>query len=91
MYLATVYNTIILKDWINSNNAMSYSIRLIGGRGTYVIGNKQYDYSNVRESVKWEDFFEKLEKMNFVSTSFDNQGYPKWKLKKVAFDYIDSL
>lgn len=81
----------ILKDWINSNNSISYSIRFIGGRGVYVIGNKQYNYSNVRESTKWEDFFEKLEKMDFVSRSSDNKGHPKYKLKKVAFDYIDSL
>lgn len=80
-----------LRVWCTSNDNDSNIIRYIGNSATIIIG-KQYDVQNAREMAEWEDFFNRLYEMKFVSIKrYDKGGNPIYKLQKAAYDYIDSI
>ena len=55
-------------------------------------GVKGYQVTKAEDKARWEDFFERLIALGFISLDkYDKSGKPQYKLKKAAFDYIKSL
>lgn len=79
----------VLKEWVNSGNQFSSQRYLIGDRILYHLGNRDYESIGAEKNAEWEDFFERLNTHGFITISeIDKSGYPKYKLKKAAFDYV---
>lgn len=79
-----------LTTWAHSNQESAFIAYVEGGGAIYFIG-KQYESKNGRERAEWADFFERLEKIGFVEEEYDTNGKPIYKLKKAAYDFVDTL
>lgn len=78
--------------WTMGNNMTSHSIDFIGGNSTYIVGSKQYEVHGGREKADWNDFYERLLKVDFICIDkYDKHGKPIYRLKKAAYDYVNSL
>ena len=80
----------ILKDWTASDMRVSMQQTYRGGRKVYYLG-KSYEVIGAEEHAEWEAFFERLVAFGFVEQIIDKNGYPQYKLKKAAYDYVKSL
>lgn len=81
----------VLKKWIASNNAEAQFVKYKGGT-LFFIGDLQYDVTEVRELVRWNDFFNRLLTARFIEIARHNRhGDPVYQLCVRAYDYIDSL
>ena len=81
----------ILYNWVNSTNPESHSVKYKGGT-IFVLGDLQYDVTNARELVKWQDFMNRLEQIGFIEhTRFTRAGESVYQLCVPAYEYIDSL
>lgn len=79
----------ILKEWVYSGNQFSSQRHLIGDRIFYHLGNRDYESRGAEMNAEWDDFFERLSTHGLITISgVDKSGYPKYKLKKAAFDYV---
>lgn len=82
----------ILRQWVESDYPYSMQQSFMGDRTVYYLGQKGYEAIKAEEKADWEDYFERLMKLGFISlNNYDKSGKPKYKLKKAAFDYIKSL
>lgn len=71
---------------------VTYQMKYIGNRTEYYLGSNGYEAKNSAEKAEWEDFFERLQKLGFITIKgYDKSKNPQYKLKKVAFDYIKTL
>ena len=63
----------------------------VGNTTTIIIG-KQYQANNAKEETEWDDFFERLNNLGYVEIKkYDSHGYPIYKSRKSAYDFIESL
>ena len=82
----------ILKKWVNSGDMVTYQMNYIGNRTEYYLGSNGYEAKNSAEKAEWEDFFERLQTLGYVTIKgYDKSNNPQYKLKKAAFDYIKTL
>ena len=82
----------VLRQWVESDYPYSMQQSFMGNRTVYYLGQKGYEAIKAEEKAEWEDYFERLMKLGFISLNkYDKSGKPNYKLKKAAFDYIKSL
>ena len=64
----------------------------MGNRTVYYLGRNSYEATKAEEKAAWEEYFERLIALGFISLNkYDKSGKPQYKLKKAAFDYIKSI
>ena len=81
----------VITNWVQSGDADGYLLRFIGGN-LFVLGNSQYEVADGRDKAEWDDFMERLIESGFVEIEkYNNHGEPVYKLKKAAYDYVDSI
>ncbi len=81
----------ILSRWAKGKDASFFTLGVLGGV-RYVFGGLSYDVSSGKEEAEWEDFFERLQKVDFIGVDrYDKHGKPVYKLKKAAYDYVETL
>lgn len=81
----------ILTEWGNSNIGTAVRLDMIN-HNTYHIGGKDYYANNQREKAYYDDFFERLHKMEFISIKdYNSDKNPIYELTKKAFNYIDGI
>lgn len=81
-----------LRNWANGRSTRSYHHDFLGGRSVYNVGDTAYEVSTGRERAEWDEFYERLLSAGFVDVEkYDSHGNPVYKLKKTAYDYVDSL
>ena len=82
----------VLKQWVESDYQYSLQQNFMGNRTVYYLGRKGYEATNSEEKAIWEDFFERLMHLGYITINkYDKNGQPQYKLKKAAFDYIKSM
>jgi hypothetical protein len=96
-----LYNNISLSDfdlerlhaWTSADNPQFFQVHFEGGGCIYGLGaSNQYEIKNGKERIEWDDFFERMKKYGFIDIDgYDKHGYPIYKLKKSAYDYIESI
>lgn len=81
-----------LRNWTKADNPQFFSICLID-KTIYGLGaSNQYEVNNGKEKAEWDDYFERMQKYGFIDIEkFNKDGNPIYRLKKVAYDYMDSL
>ena len=80
-----------LIEWANSDDGECWLNESMDG-SSVLIGEKEYSINNGKEKAKWDDFFERLIKADFIVVDRNNSdGSPIYKLKKAAYDYVNSL
>ena len=58
----------------------------------YLIGDNQYFVNSGKEEAEFEDFIEILMRVGFIELEkYNKEGKPVYKLKKAAYDYVDSI
>ncbi|MBR5603276.1 MAG: hypothetical protein IKW51_03585 [Bacteroidales bacterium] len=81
-----------LQTWTSSDNPSFLYLPIMGGMVIYRLGAKQYNVNNGKENVEWDDFFERMIRYGFIEIEkYDKYGYPIYKLKKAAYDYMESM
>lgn len=81
-----------LKVWASSSNTTAVRHNFMGGNSTYRVGDFAYDVNDGRSKAEWDDFYERLLKVGFIEIiRYDSLGTPVYKLKKAAYDYVDSI
>lgn len=81
----------ILKKWVASNNVAAHSVKYMGGT-IFFVGDLQYDVTEARQLVQWNDFFDRLQKVGFIEINrFNKRGEPVYQLCIRAYNYVDSL
>ena len=81
----------IIIKWTKSRNIYCYRTGVLNGM-YYTFGDHNYFVKYGKEEIEYNDFIDRLEKADFIV--FDrNDKYkrPIYKLKKVAYDYVDNL
>ena len=54
--------------------------------------SNQYEVKTGKEKVEWDDFFERMQQYGFIDIEkYDRHGHPIYRLKKAAYDYINSF
>ena len=81
----------ILKKWAASNSAEAHSVKYKGGT-IFIVGDQQFDVTEAREVVLWNDFFNRLQNAGFIEIARHNRhGDPVYQLCVRAYNYVDSL
>lgn len=81
----------ILKKWIQSND-MYYHTKEITHGVHHFFGVDHYFANNGPEQAKMDDFVSRLRNVGFIEEfEKDKFGVPKYKLKKAAYDYVDTI
>lgn len=81
----------ILKKWIQSND-MYYHTKEITHGVHHFFGVDHYFANNGPEQAKMDDFVSRLRNIGFIEEyEKDKFGVPKYKLKKAAYDYVDTI
>lgn len=82
-----------LIKWTSADNSKFISGFNDGGSAVYYLGvNNIFEVKNEKDLVEWEDFFEKLIKLEFIEVKeLKEDGNPNYKLIKAAYDFVDSL
>ena len=82
----------IIAKWVQSGNSIGKVLAFEGGSSLFVLGGSQYEVDNGREKAEWDDFMERLIESGLVEIEkYNNHGEPVYKLKKAAYDYVDSI
>lgn len=81
----------IIMKWTKSRSANCHKISVKGGV-YYLIGDYQYYAKNGKEEAEFDDYIERLMRIGFIELEkFNKEGKPVYKLKKAAYDYVDSI
>ena len=80
-----------LKKWADCDDGECWIIETMDG--SYIqIGEEEFCINSGRERAEWDNFFERLMELGFAAIDRANSdGSPIYKLKKPAYDYIESL
>lgn len=82
----------VLRHWVESDYPYSTQQSFMGNRIVYYLGKRGYEATKAEDKAEWEDFFERLIKLNYITLhNVDKSGRPQYKLKKAAYDYIKNL
>ena len=80
-----------LTEWANSDDGECWLNENMDGFSV-LIGEKEYSINKGKEKAGWDDFFERLIKAEFIAVErYNSDGSPIYKLKKAAYDYVNSL
>lgn len=80
-----------LIDWVKSEKEIVTSFSN-GNELLYQVGLKNYQVKKGKESAEWEDFFKRLQGVDFIELiRYNNSNRPVYKLLKAAYDYVDEL
>ena len=80
-----------LKVWADSDDGECWIIETMDG-SFIQIGEKEFCVNTGRERAEWDNFFERLMELGFAAIDRPNSdGSPIYKLKKPAYDYVESL
>lgn len=80
-----------LKKWANCDDGECWIIETMDG-SFIQIGEEEFCVNSGRERAKWDNFFERLIELGFAVIDRPNSdGSPIYKLKKAAYDYVESL
>lgn len=80
-----------LKKWADCDDGECWIIETMDG-SFIQIGEEEFCASTGREKAKWDNFFERLMELGFAAIDRPNSdGSPIYKLKKPAYDYVESL
>lgn len=80
-----------LTEWASCDDGECWIIETMDGTSIQ-IGEKEFCINNGRERAEWDDFFERLIELGFAVIDRPNSdGSPIYKLKKAAYDYVESL
>jgi hypothetical protein len=78
-----------LKAWVDSGELEGYSLGFIGDGYEFVLGTNTYLTNNAEEVLQWEDFFERMLNIGFITlVDYDRFNNPCYRLKKAAMDYV---
>ena len=78
-----------LKAWVDSGDVEGYSLGFIGEGYEYILGTKEYLTNDSEEILQWDDFFERMQELKFITlVDYDTYNNPCYKLKKAAVDYV---
>lgn len=81
----------IIMKWTKSRSANCHKISVKGGV-YYIIGDYQYFVNSGKEEAEFDDYIERLMRVGFIELErYNKDGKPVYKLKKAAYDYIDSI
>ena len=80
-----------LKKWANCDDGECWIIETMDG-AFIQIGEEEFCVNSGRERAEWDNFFERLIELGFAVIDRPNSdGSPIYKLKKAAYDYVESL
>lgn len=80
-----------LKKWVDSDDGECWIIETMDG-SFIQIGEDTFCINSGRERAEWENFFERLMELGFaVKDRPNSDGSPIYRLKKPAYDYVESL
>ena len=80
-----------LKEWADSDDGECWIIETMDG-SFIQIGEEEFCVNTGRERAEWDNFFERLIEIGFaVIDRTNSDGSPIYKLKKAAYDYVESL
>lgn len=78
--------------WVQSGNSTGKKLTFEGEKSLFMLGSSQYEVADGRDKAEWDDFMERLIESELVEIEkYNNQGVPVYKLKKAAYDYVDSI
>lgn len=81
----------ILTKWVNSGDMYYYTQEVTNGVHHF-FGVDHYFANNGPEQAKMDDFVSRLRNVGFIEEyEKDKFGVPKYKLKKAAYDYVDTI
>lgn len=81
----------IIMKWTKSRSANCHKISVKGGV-YYIIGDHQYFVNSGKEEAEFDDYIERLMRVGFIELErYNKDGKPVYKLKKAAYDYVDSI
>lgn len=80
-----------LKKWADCDDGECWIIETMDG-SFIQIGEEEFCVNSGRERAEWDNFFERLVELGFAVIDRPNSdGSPIYKLKKPAYDYVESL
>jgi hypothetical protein len=80
-----------LKKWADCDDGECWIIETMDG-SFIQIGEEEFCVNTGRERAEWDNFFERLMELGFAAIDRPNSdGSPIYKLKKPAYDYVESL
>lgn len=80
-----------LKEWADCDDGECWIIETMDG-SFIQIGDEEFCVNSGRERAEWDNFFERLMELGFAAIDRPNSdGSPIYKLKKPAYDYVESL
>lgn len=80
-----------LKKWAECDDGECWIIETMDG-SFIQIGKEEFCVNSGRERAEWDNFFERLIELGFAVIDRPNSdGSPIYKLKKSAYDYVESL
>ena len=80
-----------LKKWADSDDGECWIIETMDG-SFIQIGEEDLCVNSGRERAEWDNFFERLMELGFADIDRPNSdGSPIYKLKKAAYEYVESL
>ena len=80
-----------LKKWADCNDGECWITETMDG-SFIQIGEETFCVNSVRERAEWDNFFEQLMELGFAAIDrLNSDGSPIYKLKKPAYDYVESL
>ena len=80
-----------LKKWADCDDGECWIIETMDG-SFIQIGEEEFCVNSGRERAEWDNFFERLMELGFAAIDRPNSdGSPIYKLKKPAYDYVESL
>jgi len=78
-----------LKAWVNSGEIEGWYLDYSGWCRNYILGNVQYSVTKSEDILEWDDFFERMQEIDFITLErYDRSGTAIYKLKKAAYDYV---
>jgi hypothetical protein len=85
------FDNVHLKKWANCDDGECWIIETMD-RSFIQIGEEEFCVNSGRERAEWDNFFERLIELGFAVIDRPNSdGSPIYKLKKAAYDYVESL
>ena len=85
------FDKIHLKKWAECDDGECWIIETMDG-SVIQIGEEEFCVNGGRERAEWDNFFERLMELGFAAIDRSNSdGSPIYKLKKPAYDYVESL
>lgn len=78
-----------LNAWVNSGEIEGWFLDFSGWSRNYILGGVQYCVTKSEEILEWDDFFERMQNIGFITLDrYDHNGVAVYRLKKAAFDFV---